>query len=176
MSAILGKLGIGCVLAVNFALVIGCGETSNSQAYATNPPTSNDRSERGNAADAERAKTAEAERVKAVDAERAKTADAPVPRKVDNSGQNAADTPGTTMTPFDQGTSQTDMTITQTIRKELTGDSSLSINAQNLKVITANGVVVLRGPVASQTESDAVLDHVRKVNGIVKVDNQIAVP
>ena len=98
------------------------------------------------------------------------------PAKVDNSGRNEVDKDGHTMTPFDQGSSDGDMAITQNIRKMLVADGSLSINAQNLKVITNNGIVVLRGPVASQMESDVILAHVNKVIGITKVENQINVP
>ena len=92
-------------------------------------------------------------------------------RPVDNSGQNQVDRNSTSVTPFDQGTSESDMTITQEIRRALTSDSALSTNAQNLKIITRSGVVVLRGPVANRVEADAVLDHVRTVKGITSVDN-----
>ena len=97
-------------------------------------------------------------------------------KQVDNSGQNQVDRNSASVTPFDQGTSESDMTITQEIRKALTSDSALSTNAQNLKIITRSGAVVLRGPVANRVEADAVLEHVRTVNGITSVDNQIAVP
>lgn len=98
------------------------------------------------------------------------------PRAVDNSGQNETDKQGTSMTPMDQGTSEADINVTRTIRKALTGDSTLSTNAQNLKVITSNGVVVLRGPVASQAEADAVMGHARTAAGASRIENQIAVP
>ena len=98
------------------------------------------------------------------------------PRAVDNSGQNENDKQGTTMTPMDQGTSEADIAVTRTIRKALTGDSTLSTNAQNLKVITRDGIVVLRGPVASQAEADAVLSHARTAAGASRIENQIAVP
>lgn len=97
-------------------------------------------------------------------------------RQVDNSGQNEVDRDSASVTPFDQGTSESDMSITQAIRKSLTSDSSMSINAQNLKIITRSGVVVLRGPVANQVEADAVLEHVRTINGVTRIDNQIAIP
>ena len=97
-------------------------------------------------------------------------------RPVDNSGQNKVDKDGASLTPMDQGTSESDIAITQAARKSLTGDSSLSINAQNLKIITRDGVVFLRGPVASRVEADAVLAHVRTITGVTRVENQIAVP
>ena len=97
-------------------------------------------------------------------------------RRVDNSGQNEVDRNGASLTPFDQGNSEADLSVTQAIRKSLIADSSLSTNAQNLKIITRDGVVVLRGPVANRVEFDAVLAHVRTINGITRVENQIAVP
>lgn len=104
------------------------------------------------------------------------TQDATAPRKVDNSGQNETDKNGHSLTPLDQGTSASDIAITRAIRSELTDDHSLSINAQNLKIIINNGVVVLRGPVASQAEADSVLMHAHKVAGVTRIENQIAVP
>lgn len=98
------------------------------------------------------------------------------PRAVDNSGQNEIDKQGSSMTPMDQGNSEADIAVTRTIRKALTADSTLSTNAQNLKVITRDGIVVLRGPVASQAEADAVLSHARTAAGVNRIENQIAVP
>lgn len=98
------------------------------------------------------------------------------PRAVDNSGQNEIDKQGSSMTPMDQGNSEADIAVTRTIRKALTADSTLSTNAQNLKVITRDGIVVLRGPVASQAEAEAVLSHARTAAGANRIENQIAVP
>jgi hypothetical protein len=65
----------------------------------------------------------------------------------DNSGANARDRSGDTLTPIDQADSKEDLRITQSIRKAVVADEALSLNAQNVKVITQNGVVALRGPV-----------------------------
>ena len=104
------------------------------------------------------------------------TTTADKPRAVDNSGQNEIDQNSSSLTPMDQGNSDADIAVTRTIRKALTGDDTLSINAKNLKVITSDGVVVLRGPVASQAEADAVMRHVRTAAGSTRIENQIAVP
>jgi len=77
---------------------------------------------------------------------------------------------------LDQGSSSSDIAITKQIRKALTSDETLSVNAQNVKIITANGVVVLRGPVASQAEANRVLAHVQVANRISRIDSQITVP
>lgn len=97
------------------------------------------------------------------------------PRAVDNSGQNETDKLGNTMTPMDQGNSEADIGVTRTIRKALTDDASLSTNAKNLKIITLNGVVVLRGPVASQAEAATVLRHARTATDASRIENQMAV-
>lgn len=48
--------------------------------------------------------------------------------------------------------SKNDVEITRLIRREITKNDSLSTNAKNVKIITLNGTVTLRGPVNSQEE------------------------
>ena len=97
------------------------------------------------------------------------------PQAVDNSGQNRVDQSGAALTPMDQGNGEADLALTQAIRKAVTSDSALSVNAQNIKIISRDGVVVLRGPVASQAELDAVLAHAKNAAGAARIDNQLAV-
>ena len=54
-------------------------------------------------------------------------------------------------------------------------DDTLSTNAHNVKIITVDGVVTLRGPVKSAAEKAAVADKAHKTAGVVRVDNQIEV-
>ena len=96
-------------------------------------------------------------------------------RPADNSGQNVADRDGRSVTPMDQGNGSGDIAITKQIRKALTNDESLSVNAKNLKIITTNGIVVIRGPVSNQAEADRVIMHAQQANGISRIDNQISV-
>lgn len=91
----------------------------------------------------------------------------------DNTGINARDSSGAA-TPMDQGGSEADRTITQNVRKMLT-DSNLSSDAKNVKVITANGVVTLRGPVENADEKAAVERIASSVPGVTSVDNQLDV-
>lgn len=93
----------------------------------------------------------------------------------DNTGKNIRDRDSKTLTPFDQSESESDRTITQKIRQAIMADDSLSTNAKNIKIITIQGVVTLRGPVASSREIDAIVSKVNDVQGIVKVDNQLEV-
>jgi hypothetical protein len=50
-----------------------------------------------------------------------------------------------------------------------------SVNAQNIKIVTQDGVVTLRGPVASQEEKDRIGKAAEGLAGVVRVDNQLEV-
>ena len=93
----------------------------------------------------------------------------------DNTGRNVRDRGGETKTPGDQSESEADRAITQNIRKALTEDDSLSTNAKNVKIITADGVVTLRGPVNSQKEKAEIEAKAKQVAGVKNVDNQLEV-
>jgi hyperosmotically inducible protein len=93
----------------------------------------------------------------------------------DNTGRNVRDRGGETKTPGDQSESEADRTITQNIRKALTADDSLSANAKNVKIITNEGVVTLRGPVNSEKEKAAIETKAKQVAGVKNVDNQLEV-
>jgi len=97
------------------------------------------------------------------------------PTTADNTKQNTADASGKTTTPMDQGQGQTDIDITANIRKKLMDDSTLSTDAQNVKVITKDGVVTLRGPVDGQTEKAAVIGAAQGVAGVKNVDSQLEI-
>ena len=84
----------------------------------------------------------------------------------DNTRQNVRDRDSRTLTPLDQGNSPADMTITSEIRKGILADKNMSINARNVKVITVNGQVTLRGPVNTSEEK----------RGIEAIANDIARP
>jgi osmotically-inducible protein OsmY len=76
---------------------------------------------------------------------------------------------------MDQRNNETDLKITQQIRKAVMGDNSLSFTAKNVKIITIGGKVTLRGPVKTAQERTAIEDAARKVAGVTQVDNQIEV-
>jgi osmotically-inducible protein OsmY len=54
-------------------------------------------------------------------------------------------------------------------------DKSLSTYAHNVKVITQNGMVTLKGPVKSEEEKQAVETKAAQVAGADKVTSQIQV-
>ncbi|MBX9736277.1 MAG: hypothetical protein K2X32_05070 [Phycisphaerales bacterium] len=73
---------------------------------------------------------------------------APVVRPdADNTERNAANRESTTKSPMDQSNSNDAIKITAAIRRAILDDNSMSVNAQNCKIITdATGNVTLRGP------------------------------
>lgn len=93
----------------------------------------------------------------------------------DNTGRNTRDRNPAVKTPEDQSENEMDRTITQKIRQGLMADDSLSTNAKNIKIITINGVVTLRGPISSTKERDAIAKIVNRVQGIKRVDNQLEI-
>ncbi len=74
----------------------------------------------------------------------------------DNTAQNEKDMKDRTPTPMDQGSSESDLKLTKSIRTEVT-DTDLSFNAKNVKIISKDGQVVLRGVVESEKEHEAIL-------------------
>jgi hyperosmotically inducible periplasmic protein len=93
----------------------------------------------------------------------------------DDTGKNVRDRGDKTLTPMDQGGSAGDRELTATIRKAIVGDGSLSTNAHNVKIITVDGVVTLRGPVKTPSEKAAVATTAEKTKGVKRVDNQLEV-
>jgi len=94
---------------------------------------------------------------------------------LENTEINVRDKGDTTLTPEDQKETKKDIKITAHIRKAVVKDKSLSIDAQNAKIITRNGVVTLRGPVANEAESKRLQKIAKKTRGVVKVDNQLEI-
>ena len=97
------------------------------------------------------------------------------PHDADNTDRNERDRHGDTLTPLDQGKSEADRTITQQIRKAVVGDDNLSTNAHNIKIITVDGAVTLRGPVKTAKEKETVEALAQKATGVKTVDNQLEV-
>lgn len=91
----------------------------------------------------------------------------------DNTGRNVRDRSSESVTSGDQSESAADRTITQQIRKAIMDDAHLSTNAKNVKIITNNGVVVLRGPVATEQEREAIEVKAKGVAGVKRVENEL---
>lgn len=99
------------------------------------------------------------------------------PVAADNTKKNERDVSGSAnkLTPMDQGQNGSDIDITAKIRRDLMGNDRLSMNAKNVKIITTDGNVTLRGPVPSEDERAQIVGAVQHVDGVKKVDNQIEI-
>ncbi len=93
----------------------------------------------------------------------------------DNTAVNKRDTKDKTLTPMDQGNSGNDLKITQEIRKAVVGADGLSFTAKNVKIITRDANVTLRGPVKTSSEKQRIDELVRATAGVARVDNQLEV-
>ncbi len=93
----------------------------------------------------------------------------------DNTGTNERDRSGETKTSGDQSNSSADLKITQAIRRALMKDRGLSTTAKNIKVITANGQVTLRGPVKTAQEKAKIDELARSAAVGAKIDDQLDV-
>jgi hyperosmotically inducible periplasmic protein len=93
----------------------------------------------------------------------------------DNSAVNERDRDPNAKTPIDQDENQRDVNITAEIRKAVVAHENMSINGQNVKIITSAGKVTLRGPVNSQVEKEVIDRIAKKVAGKDNVTNEIDV-
>ena len=96
-------------------------------------------------------------------------------RNADNTGKNERDRDNKTLTPSDQSGKPEDRKLTQTIRRAVMKDKSLTMTAKNIKIITAEGKVTLRGPVNNAEEKTKINDLAKAAAGEVPVDNQLEV-
>ncbi len=94
----------------------------------------------------------------------------------DNTRTNRRDRDGTTLTPLDQSNAKGDVETTARIRKAVIATEGLSVNAQNVKIITRDGRITLRGPVNSAAEKAAIGEIAAREGGSsLDVDNQLEV-
>jgi hyperosmotically inducible periplasmic protein len=94
--------------------------------------------------------------------------------KRDNTEINVRDRTDAAKTPINQNENQKDIDITANIRKRVV-DTKMSVNAQNVKIITQDGKVTLRGPVKSEEEKTQIEKMAHEVAGASNVDNQLEV-
>lgn len=93
--------------------------------------------------------------------------------KADNTGRNTRDRNADSLTPMDQSEASADIAITADIRKRLIADERLSHTAKNIKIITRDGSVNLRGAVATSDEVRIVQEIARSAPGVLSVDSDI---
>jgi len=93
----------------------------------------------------------------------------------DNTEVNQRDRSGDTQTSGDQSNSSEDIQVTAAIRRAIIADDSLTTTASNIKIVTANGTVTLRGPVKTSEEKAKIAQIARREAGSMKIDDQLEV-
>jgi hyperosmotically inducible protein len=92
--------------------------------------------------------------------------------QADNTKKNKTDK---AITADQQGQGEADMEMTRKIRKSITDEGTLSTYAKNIKVISLDGKVTLRGPVNTTEERTKLQDLAVTVAGAANVSNQIEI-
>lgn len=93
----------------------------------------------------------------------------------DNTVRNRRDRNMDTLTPLDQGNSKPDIDTTAQIRREIIDLKGVSVNAKNVKIITNEGHVTLRGPVDSADEKRMIGEIATRIATAEHTDNQLEV-
>jgi hyperosmotically inducible periplasmic protein len=93
----------------------------------------------------------------------------------DNSAVNVRDRSPNAMSAGQQSNAKTDTELTRKIRRAVVEDNSLSMMAHNVKIVTANGSVTLRGPVKTEDEKNDIASKAQAIAGADRVDNQLEV-
>ena|ERR1017187_1369698 len=93
----------------------------------------------------------------------------------DNTTVNQRDRNSNEPTADQQKNNRSDRDITQQIRRAIMQDKSLSTYAHNVKVITQDGQVTLKGPVRSDDEKRAVEAKASEIAGENKVTSELDV-
>lgn len=103
----------------------------------------------------------------------------------DSSGQNPPSSDNTKMNQRDrnpneptadqQQNNRSDRDITKQIREAIVQDKTFSTYAHNIKVITQNGQVTLKGPVRSDDEKRAIEAKAAAIAGEGKVTSELTV-
>jgi len=74
-----------------------------------------------------------------------------------------------------QKSNKSDRELTQQIRKSVYSDKSLSMAAHNVKIISRDGMVTLRGNVKTEDEKKSIEDKATGVAGAGKVTSELTV-
>lgn len=95
--------------------------------------------------------------------------------EMDNSKVNRRDRNTNALTAGQQSSKTTDTEISRRIREEVMSHPDLSVYAQNVKIITVNGQVTLKGPVRSEDEAKKIMEYAATVAQEKNVINQMSV-
>jgi hypothetical protein len=97
------------------------------------------------------------------------------PVKPDNTKINERDRPADRVTADQQSQAKGDVDLTARIRRAVVGDKALSTSAHNVKIITQNGSVILRGPVKTEQEKASVEQKAKALAGNDNVKNELEI-
>jgi len=93
----------------------------------------------------------------------------------DNTKMNQRDRNPNEPTADQQQNNSSDRDLTRQVRKAIEADKNLSTYAHNVKVITQNGQVTLKGPVRSEEEKRAIEAKAAEVAGEGRVTSELTV-
>ena len=93
----------------------------------------------------------------------------------DNTKTNQRDRSVNAVTAEQQKENRTDRELARRIRRAIAKDKSLSTYAHNVKIITHDGQVTLKGPVRSEDEKRAIEAKATEVVGENKVTSELSV-
>ncbi len=93
----------------------------------------------------------------------------------DNTKVNERDRSTTEATADQQKENRGDRDITRDIRRSIVQDKSLSSYAHNVKIISQNGMVTLKGPVRSEEDKAAIESKAAAIVGKDKVISQLEI-
>lgn len=94
----------------------------------------------------------------------------------DNTGVNVRDRDPAAKTPENQENNDEAVRITTEIRQKITSAEGMSVNARNVKIITENKTVTLRGPVATAEEKSRIEKFAKESAASYTVVNELEVP
>jgi len=96
-------------------------------------------------------------------------------RPADNTGVNKRDREALEPTAEQQKNNRSDLELTRLIRRTVVTDKGLSLYAHNIKIITQNGVVTLKGPVRSEEEKQVIEKKAAAIAGAAQIKNELEV-
>jgi hyperosmotically inducible protein len=93
----------------------------------------------------------------------------------DNTKVNQRDRDQNEPTAEQQKENTNDRQLSAQIRRAIVKDKTLSTTAHNVKIISQNGSVTLKGPVKSEEEKQAIESKAREIAGTGKVNSELQV-
>ena len=93
----------------------------------------------------------------------------------DNTGVNKRDRAAGEPTAGQQKENRSDLDLTKSVRRSIMEDKSLSTYAHNVKIISQNGTVTLKGPVKSEDEKKTIVSKAVSIAGTDRVVDQMSV-